>query len=833
MSTEYMLQYTAAEIDEKLGQVGEHAKSATKLDNSRTINLTGDATGSASFNGTADANITVTVADDSHNHVISNVDGLQTALDGKAGLTHSHEISHVEGLQTALDGKSSSTHNHDDKYDTKGSSASALASAKTYADNAATKVKNDLLNGAGGAYDTLKELGDLIDDNADAIDALETVAASKSDKDHTHNTATTSAAGFMSASDKTTLNNHANLLAASRSISLNGRVSGSTTFTGSGNISITTTDAQHISEKNSGAYYFPLATMVKDDAGNYGNITITGRIGGWEQSNSANFEIMMLNRSSARDGNTITATVSASGEVETAFTKCDIVVYRQDDTSAKVYLKTASYWLFDFDWSVFQHSVIYDGSKSADTPAGTLIWSLSTAPKTILDAKGNFSSTGSNVSFGRKAGTTTGNPSVALGKDTVASNVATTAVGAYCEAKNDYATAVGYNAKATGQQATAIGTSAQATGKQSVALGCNNVASNEYSFATGCWTTSKGIAASAFGNGSSANGWTAFASGIVTTARGNAQHVFGSYNIPDTTITDAQLAEDYSLRGGYLIIVGNGNSSAKSNAHTLDWSGNAWYAGDVADGYGNTIRNHWHSGFTGGSCELNIQGKLFGYGGFIDFHYHDADGNPTDANGTIKDKTPDYTTRLIEDAPGRLSLYGKLKVSSELSIGQGDGNGIQLGTNGRFNATYNGADDYTVLGMMDGVFTLGSSTIPTELRGGTYVHLGNELRVDGSDAAGSSKVVFVPGKGQITDSGTSTLFGFTASKDISVGHSSYVLKLRGSATRPTYNGTNMVISSDLTNGTFDSIVLKSSVSGSSKKFKITVNDSGQITASAV
>ena len=58
----------------------------------------------------------------------------------------------------------------------------ALASAKAYTDS----VKNDLLNGAGTAYDTLKELGDLIDDNADAIDALETVASGKADKTHVH-----------------------------------------------------------------------------------------------------------------------------------------------------------------------------------------------------------------------------------------------------------------------------------------------------------------------------------------------------------------------------------------------------------------------------------------------------------------------------------------------------------------------------------------------------------------------------------------------------------------------------------------------------------------------
>ena len=128
--------------------------------------------------------------------------------------------------------------------------------------------------------------------------------------------------------------------------------------------------------------------MVADNASNYGNITISGRLGGWEQSNSANFDIMMLNRSSARDGNTITATVSASGEVEQALSKCDIVVYRQSDTSEIVYLKLSGYWLYDFDWSVYQHSINYSATNV--TPTGTLVWSLSSAPKTILNTSGDF-----------------------------------------------------------------------------------------------------------------------------------------------------------------------------------------------------------------------------------------------------------------------------------------------------------------------------------------------------------------------------------------------------------------------------------------------------------
>ena len=56
---------------------------ADKWTTARTLSLSGDASGSVSWDGSANATLSVTVADDSHNHVISNVDGLQTALDAK------------------------------------------------------------------------------------------------------------------------------------------------------------------------------------------------------------------------------------------------------------------------------------------------------------------------------------------------------------------------------------------------------------------------------------------------------------------------------------------------------------------------------------------------------------------------------------------------------------------------------------------------------------------------------------------------------------------------------------------------------------------------------
>jgi YVTN family beta-propeller protein len=118
--------YTEAEVDAALSgkaptahdhaSITGNAGSASKLQTARTISLTGNVSGSVSFDGSANATITTTVADDSHNHVIANVDGLQTALDGKSNTGHGHAIGDVSGLQSALDGKSSTSHNHDSTY---------------------------------------------------------------------------------------------------------------------------------------------------------------------------------------------------------------------------------------------------------------------------------------------------------------------------------------------------------------------------------------------------------------------------------------------------------------------------------------------------------------------------------------------------------------------------------------------------------------------------------------------------------------------------------------------------------------------------------------------
>lgn len=93
--------------------------------------------------------------------------------------------------------------------------------------------------------------------------------------------------------------------------------------------------------------------------------------------------------------------------------------------------------------------------------------------------------------------------------------------------------------------------------------------------------TASGYYSHAEGNNTKAKGAYSHTAGVGTIANSPAQYVFGSYNIEDTAETSAPNIQGYMSRD-YIHIVGNGTSNSKrSNAHTIDWSGNAEYAGDV------------------------------------------------------------------------------------------------------------------------------------------------------------------------------------------------------------------------------------------------------------
>lgn len=65
-----------------------------------------------------------------------------------------------------------------------GADTKVLADAKSYTDTVGTNLKNELLGGAGEAYDTLKELETAIENHIDAYDALLLVVGAKAEKSY-------------------------------------------------------------------------------------------------------------------------------------------------------------------------------------------------------------------------------------------------------------------------------------------------------------------------------------------------------------------------------------------------------------------------------------------------------------------------------------------------------------------------------------------------------------------------------------------------------------------------------------------------------------------------
>ena len=115
-------------------------------------------------------------------------------------------------VDTALSGKSSSTHAHDDKYDVKGAASTALSQSKTYTDE---KIAL-LLNNSSEAVDSIMELATAMKDNADAIDALETIAGNKVDKT-TYEAHAGSTVSHITAAERTAWNAKASTAAATTS----------------------------------------------------------------------------------------------------------------------------------------------------------------------------------------------------------------------------------------------------------------------------------------------------------------------------------------------------------------------------------------------------------------------------------------------------------------------------------------------------------------------------------------------------------------------------------------------------------------------------------------
>lgn len=114
--------------------------------------------------------------------------------------------------------------------------------------------------------------------------------------------------------------------------------------------------------------------------------------------------------------------------------------------------------------------------------------------------------------------------------------------------------AEGIDTRASGEASHAEGNSSQASGIGGHAEGQNSKAAGSFSHAEGKYSEANGNYSHAEGN---------------TKANGEYQHTQGKYNIEDK-------------ENKFAHIVGNGTNTKKSNAHTVDWKGNGWFAGKLS-----------------------------------------------------------------------------------------------------------------------------------------------------------------------------------------------------------------------------------------------------------
>ena len=162
-----------------------------------------------------------------------------------------------------------------------------------------------------------------------------------------------------------------------------------------------------------------------------------------------------------------------------------------------------------------------------------------------------------------------------------------TASGTYSFAQGE-ATASGNYSHAEGYQTTASNLTAHAEGFKTTASGNTSHAEGDQCVASGVTSHAENSHTTASGHRSHAEGWKTVSSnnnthseGYGTIAQGRSQHTEGELNIADTGTTEGS-----ENRGTYIHIAGNGTfvdeeTQNRSNAYTLDWSGNAWFAGNV------------------------------------------------------------------------------------------------------------------------------------------------------------------------------------------------------------------------------------------------------------
>ena len=184
----------------------------------------------------------------------------------------------------------------------------------------------------------------------------------------------------------------------------------------------------------------------------------------------------------------------------------------------------------------------------------------------------------------------------------------------------NYSVAEGYNVISSGYCSHAEGNDATASGYYSHAEGNNTTASGESSHAEGRVTTASGDSSHAEGNNTTASAFCSHAEGDSTTASGYYSHAEGNYTIAsrycshaqgDNTVADGDnmtaIGKFNTKNSGKAFVIGNGTSDTdRSDAFTVDWSGNATMKGGLTLGTALSIANGGTGATSAAAARANL-----------------------------------------------------------------------------------------------------------------------------------------------------------------------------------------------------------------------------------
>lgn len=210
----------------------------------------------------------------------------------------------------------------------------------------------------------------------------------------------------------------------------------------------------------------------------------------------------------------------------------------------------------------------------------------------------------------------------------------------------EYATCTNLrNGRASGSLRTSGASAEDSTytmGWNAFAQGNITKASGNYSHAEGSGTMATALMSHAEGIATIASGYASHTEGTGTTANHDSQHAQGQFNIADNSTADS------TERGNYAHIIGNGTSDTdRSNAHTLDWSGNAWFAGDVY--VGSTSGKNKDDGSKKLATIDDVESYSVSAAQNYSIYYTYCDGG-TIKGGDIVLENPDLLTELINQS---------------------------------------------------------------------------------------------------------------------------------------------------------------------------------------